>query len=210
MFDLTEDPELHRVLGRARELGFLGPGPIRDHLEHAKGAVDGLVARWGPDLEGCDAAVDLGSGGGLPGLPLAVAFPAVSWCLVDAAERRIAFLGWAIEALGLGSRVRAVRGRAEVLAHAPEHRGRYGLVTARSFGAPATTAECAVGFLRPDGVLLVSEPPEPDPSRWPSEAMGALGLEVVHTGRWMEAQLVGPLDPAVPRREGMPGKRPRW
>ncbi len=209
----TEDPGLVRVLGRARDLGLLGPGPVRPHLEHAAGAAERIAARWGPTPASVDGplwAADLGSGGGLPGLPLAVAFPSIQWRLIDAAERRIAFLEWAITELGLAGRVEAVRGRAEVIAHAPEHRGRYDLVTARSFGPPATTAECAVGLLRSEGALLVSEPPEPDPTRWPAGPLASLGLEVVGSGPWMEARRTGPLDPSLPRREGVPAKRPRW
>ena len=47
---------------------------------------------------------------------------------------------------------------------------------ARSFGPPAVTAECAIGFLRPGGEILVSEPPEPDPDRWPADGLAGLGL----------------------------------
>jgi 16S rRNA (guanine527-N7)-methyltransferase len=60
--------------------------------------------------------VDVGSGAGLPGIPLAIARPDLTVVLVDSLARRIAFLSEALDALGLGDRVSVVRGRAEDLA----------------------------------------------------------------------------------------------
>ena len=55
----------------------------------------------------------------------------------------------------------------------PSLRAAFDLVVARSFGAPAVTAECAVGFLATGGHLAVSEPPEPEADRWPPEGLAA-------------------------------------
>jgi len=71
----------------------------------------------------------------------------------------------------LGERVRVIRSRAEVAGHDPALRFQFDLVTARGFGPPAVTAECAAGFLRVDGRLVVSEPPEDRVSRWPSDGL---------------------------------------
>ena len=49
-------------------------------------------------------------------------------------------------------------------------------MTARSFGPPAATAECAAPLLAVGGLLVVSEPPD-GPDRWPADALAALGLE---------------------------------
>src|SRR5581483_5139953 len=88
------------VLEEARDLGFLGPGPLKPHLDNA----EGFRAAWdGPPPP---SAVDLGSGGGLPGLPLAIAWPATAWLLVEANGRRARFLAQAVRRLGLGNRVR--------------------------------------------------------------------------------------------------------
>ena len=76
------------------------------------------------------------------------------------------------------------------------------------------TAECAAGFLRiPHGRLVVSEPPEPDPARWPAEGLARLGLRAVerHVGAGVTVQVleaVSPLDDRFPRRTGVPAKRP--
>ena len=85
--------ELVGLLTEARRLGFLGPGPVEPHLDHAlafAGAVPEAPAR----------ALDLGAGGGLPGLVLAaLTWPQTSWTLLDAQRRRTEFLEDAVEAL---------------------------------------------------------------------------------------------------------------
>jgi len=121
--------------------------------------------------------LDLGSGGGLPGLVLAELWRFARLTLVDANERRTDFLAWAVGDLDLGDRVRVVRARAESLARDPEERSAYDLVVARSFGPPAVTAECSAPFLRAGGALVVSEPPgDPDGSRWPEDGLTVLGM----------------------------------
>jgi len=70
--------------------------------------------------------VDVGSGAGLPGLPLAILRPDLKVTLLESLERRTRFSELAITELRLGARVRVVRGRAE------EHQERYGVVTSRA------------------------------------------------------------------------------
>ena len=204
---MGEIGDLRDALHEARALGLLGPGPIGTHIDHADELVTELK---GHGVDVGSRCLDLGSGGGVPGIVLAVREPASRWTLLDAAERRTAFLQRVVSSLDLGDRVEVVRGRAEVVARDSVHRGVYDLVTARSFGPPAVTVECAAGFLAPGGWLAVSEPPIPDPARWPESGMRALGLEVVSTGSWMLARLVLPVPDDVPRRDGVPRKRPRW
>ena len=113
-------------------------------------------------------------------------FPAARGVLLDAGQRRGEFLREGVERLDLGDRVEVGAGRAEVLAREPSLRAAFDLVVARSFGAPAVTAECAVGFLRAGGALVVTEPPASSGStdRWPVEGLARLGfgpaLEIRH------------------------------
>jgi 16S rRNA (guanine527-N7)-methyltransferase len=143
----------------------------------------------------------------VPGLVLALRWPASTWTLVDAMERRCRFLSEAIEELGLASRVQVVQGRAEELGREPSLRGRFDVVTARSFGPPAVTAECAAPFLAAGGRLLVSEPPT-EAVRWPDE-VALLGLAVGARRGSIQVLIQTTLCPdRYPRRTGVPAKRP--
>ncbi|HVW34600.1 MAG TPA: RsmG family class I SAM-dependent methyltransferase [Acidimicrobiia bacterium] len=157
-------------------------------------------------------ALDLGSGGGIPGLVLATARPDLDLTLLEARRRACAFLREAVGELGLG-RVRVVEARAEDAARRPDLRETFVAVVSRSFGPPAVTAECAVGFLRNGGVLIVSEPPS-DEARWPDDGLERLGLSAATLERHDDASFVRIVkvraDDRWPRRVGIPAKRPVW
>lgn len=195
---------MNEVLNRAREEGFLGPRPVEAHIRHAHGFAAGVDAP--PAL-----AVDLGSGGGVPGLALAVLWPASRWVLVDASSRRVAHLRWAVDQLDLQDRVVVRHDRAELIGRGAL-RGRCDLVTARSFAGPGITAECAAPLLCVGGVLVVSEPPEETP-RWEPAGLTELGLAAPRRYRaedaWYVAMRLERLaSDRYPRRVGIPAKRP--
>lgn len=200
---VRDDQALLRALAEARALGFLGPGPVLDHVDHSLR----FAAAPGGSLEG--PVVDLGAGGGVPGLVLARAFPDVRWLFLEASQRRTAFLRHAVAELGLDDRVTVLTARAEEAGRNPEHRGRYRTVVSRSFGRPGVVAECAAPLLAPGGHLIVSEPPDPS-ARWPASGVEAVGLRAVPSqdpGFWVGAQ-VEPAPDRYPRRVGIPAKRP--
>jgi 16S rRNA (guanine527-N7)-methyltransferase len=188
------------VLEEAKSLGFLGPGPVDSHLEHARRFV--VTA-----LELPARALDLGSGGGVPGLVLAFTWPKSHWVLLDAMHKRCVFLRDAVERLGLVGSVEVVEGRAEDVARRPEQRSSFDLVTSRSFGSPAVTAECAAGFLKVGGHLLVSEPPGGEP-RWPAGGLGLLGLSLLSASNVAVLQSVRKCPNKYPRKVGQPAKQP--
>jgi 16S rRNA (guanine527-N7)-methyltransferase len=193
------------ALAEARALGFLGPGPLDAHVASA----DVFIAAIGEELRG--PALDLGSGGGVPGLLLAAHYEAVPWVLLDVHRRRTSFLARAVAALGWADRVQVVRAPAEAAAHEPMHRAVYELVVSRSFGPPAVTAECAAGFLIDGGRLIVAEPPAPDPSRWPADGLSMLGFERQHSATGVAVLLrSGALDDEIPRAWRSMERRPRW
>lgn len=209
------------LLEDARSLGFLGPGPVAQHVEHARGfAVAAVVpcgsaAGPGPAAE-CSpptSVVDLGAGGGLPGLVLAVLWPDSRFVLVEVAVRRAAFLRRAVDRCGWAERVEVVEERAEVVGRDPNRRERADVVVARSFGPPAVTAECAAPLLRAGGRLVVSEPPGvADARRWPVDGLAVLGLGAsvsVRDGFGYRVTVQSSPCPArYPRRVGIPAKRP--
>jgi 16S rRNA (guanine527-N7)-methyltransferase len=198
------------VLEDARSLGLLGPGPVERQIHHATDLARAIGAFTGRFL-------DLGSGGGVPGLVLVQEFPDARAVLLDAQRRRGEFLQRAVERLGVSDRVDVVVGRAEVLARTGSLRAGFDLVVARSFAPPPVTAECAVGFLRSGGALVVTEPPATNrlADRWPDAGLAELGFgpagSLRHGGTGavrIEAQ--GMPDDRWPRRDGVPTKRPLW
>jgi len=194
---------LDAVLERSRALGFLGPGDAAEQRRHAE-AFGALL----PDAPA--VAVDLGSGGGLPGLVLAAALPRTRWVLLDAMTKRTSFLDEVVHELGWQDRVEVVTGRAEELAR--ERRATADVVVARGFGPPAVTAECAAPLLRLGGVLVVSEPPGSTGRRWPAEGVAELGLVldrvVAGPPAFVRLQATVPCPGRYPRRTGVPAKRP--
>lgn len=162
---------IDEVLAEAQRLGFLGPASIASHRRHAHAF---LAA-----LRPAASILDLGTGGGLPGLVIAEACPESTVVLLDARERRTDFLRRAVSRLGWDRRVVVLTGRAEALGHDPQWRSTCAAVVARGFAAPGPTAECAAAFLAEGGQLLVSEPPPDgrlDHVRWPTEPLSELGL----------------------------------
>ena len=161
--------------------------------------------------------LDLGSGGGLPGLVLATYRPELELTLLEARQRACRFLREAVTALEL-ARVAVVEARAEDAARRPDLRESFDAVVARSFGPPPVTAECAVGFVRTGGRLVVSEPPgdeeRADADRWPHSGLEELGLSPPAAGGGPGASFVlmekERSDDRWPRRVGIPAKRPLW
>ena len=175
---------LVEILDVAVEEGFLTAAGASDGVDHSKGFL-------GPDNRGpsltlgaADLAVDLGTGGGLPGIVLASRTTA-RWVLVERSDRRCRFLKWALRELGLETRVQVTNTDARDLARSC-CRGRASLVTARSFGPPPVTAEIGAALLKVGGTLVVSEPPREEGvetlERWPSVGIGRLGL--TDKGSW--------------------------
>ena len=152
--------------------------------------VDSLTA-VGPMRErGIDRFLDLGSGGGLPGIPLAAALPAGEALLVEPIGKKARFLATAVEATGLARRVRVAATRAETLAADPDHRGRWPAVTVRAVAGLADLVELAFPLLVDGGCLVA----------W---KRGDLTTELGTAGRAIDALGGGVLevvDPSLPGR----------
>lgn len=217
------DPESRaaRIYEEGQSLGFLGPGPVQPHVTHAKRYAQPLLSVLEASTQAGDAppsgdsmsvrVLDLGSGGGVPGLFLALSMPSVQFSLLDAMEKRCAFLEQVVETYEMAN-VEVLRGRAEELGRLESLRERYVAVVARSFGPPAVLAECATAFLRVGGCLLVSEPPDA-PQRWDKLGLSQLSLEMTPSIAEPDFHLavlrkVSQVDRRWPRRVGIPAKRP--
>ena len=161
--------------------------------------------------------MDLGTGGGLPGLVLALRHPDVSWLLVDATAKKVAAVQEFAEDLGLRN-VRTQAGRAETLAHEAALRGAFDGVVARAVAPLATLAELARGFLRDGGRLVALKGPAYTEELAGAErALDLLRLRVESTQRlptvaresWVVTMRAEGTPPAgYPRRDGLPKSDP--
>jgi 16S rRNA (guanine527-N7)-methyltransferase len=128
---------------------------IREPAEIAiRHVVDSLVGA--PLLErlGVGGFIDLGSGGGFPGIPLAVAGRADRVLLVESVGKKARFLETVATALGESARIRVAATRAETLARDGDHRARWPGVIARAVAPLAELIEVAFPLLAPNGVLI--------------------------------------------------------
>jgi 16S rRNA (guanine527-N7)-methyltransferase len=118
------------------------------HVLDSLAALPWLTARTVPSL------LDLGSGGGFPGVPLAAAMPDTDVALLEAVGKKARFLEASLSATGLAPRVRVITARAEALARARDHRDAWSVVTARAVASSAELVELAFPLLAPGGSLL--------------------------------------------------------
>ena len=164
-------------------------------------------------------AIDIGTGAGLPGLPIKIARPELTLTLLEATGKKAAFLERLVQQLGLAG-VTVVHARAEELAHDPAHRAAYHLALARAVAPLRVLVELALPFLRVGGYLAT-----PKGSAAAREAKQAAAALQICGGR---LELLRPLDlpgpgpiPTLvliskiadtpdryPRRPGIPAKRP--
>jgi 16S rRNA (guanine527-N7)-methyltransferase len=99
--------------------------------------------------------LDLGSGAGVPGIPLAVALPAVHVVLLESVGKKCTFLAHGLAAAGLEGRAEVVCARSEQYSAGPPGRAAHERVLARAVGPLATVVELAAPLLVPGGVLVV-------------------------------------------------------
>ena len=166
---MTSRRSVADVLADAQRLGTLGDRPIEEVIDHARLFLAGLEGITG-------TVVDIGTGAGVPGLVLAEARPDLTFVLVDRREARTDALSRGVVACGLADRVAVIAGDTAAVACDERWAGRCAAVVSRGFGPPTETLEAARPFLQTGGRLVVSEPPEPDPDRWPEAELEALGF----------------------------------
>lgn len=168
---MSGEPSLGLVdaLLDAQRRGFLGPRPIPEVISHARGFVRAL--------EACDRVVesvlDLGSGGGVPGLIIAHDLPASRLTLLDRRAKRTDALERLVRRLGWQDRITVAC--TDVTTFVPD--GPFDAVVARGFGPPEFTLAQAARFVGDGGPIVISEPPEVD--RWDDRLLAELGLRRV-------------------------------
>ncbi|MFK8022888.1 MAG: RsmG family class I SAM-dependent methyltransferase [Ilumatobacter sp.] len=158
------DPALLDVLTESQRLGFLGDRAVVDAAAHSRrfaGALEDVSGR----------VIDIGAGGGLPGLVVAHDRPDLELLLVDRRAKRTDFLQRSIRRLGWSDRIRVEAADVRQLIQ----RGITGdAVIARGFGPPMETVGFAHQLTVPNGRIVISEPPASD--RWDDTELGRMGI----------------------------------
>jgi 16S rRNA (guanine527-N7)-methyltransferase len=178
--------------------------------------VDGQIADGAPlksiSWQAIRRAVDIGSGGGLPAIPLAIALPDVQFSLLEANSRKCAFLEHVAGTLGLRN-VSVLPGRAEELGHRLGLREQFDRAISRAAAPPAVLLELALPFVKPAGDLVAQvsnlDPHSLEPA---ARLLGGGSPRIERPVRGGGALLVVPklaaTPPEYPRRVGLPGRKP--
>lgn len=177
---MTSSPSdaLTDALGDAQGIGLLGDRPIPEVIAHAGAFVSALSEVTG-------RIIDLGSGGGVPGLVIADARPDLEIVLLDRRQKRTDFLERVVRRLGWSDRVRVVHGDAAVLGRRAPHLCGYDAAVSRGFGPPDVTVRLSTPFVRTGGWVILTDPPAEHGDRWSSiphpglRRMSAPGSSVV-------------------------------
>jgi 16S rRNA (guanine527-N7)-methyltransferase len=191
--------------------------PLLDRWLEAVGSTPGLTALRDPDearrvllddaLRGLPLVareegpvVDVGSGGGTPGIPLAASLPDRSVTLLEAERRKCEFLErWTRELPNLT----VVWGRAE-----EQPLERHGVAVAKALAHPPTAAEWCLPLVREGGAVVLWVGPTSEPGRVASVAERIAGCVEESPEGFVVIRKTGPTPPGFPRRTGMARKRP--
>jgi 16S rRNA (guanine527-N7)-methyltransferase len=207
---------LERAYANAVRLGFLGPRELERIWERHLDDALGLAAIRCPQPG--ERWVDLGSGAGLPGLPLAVAYRSTAFTLVDAQRRRLDWVAATAEDLHL-TNVTVVHARLEDYGHGTARQS-FDVATARALGPLPVVAELGLPLLKTEGRLLIprGQPAtdELEQAAIACEQLGGRVDEVVpnpsspidQVGFVVIMAKIAATSPRFPRRSGVPARTP--
>lgn len=164
----------------------------REHVERSLTALDAVRRFEGP-------IVDVGSGGGAPGIPLAVALPEREVTLLESQVRKVAQLERFARAF---PNVLVVRGRAE------EHEHRYGVAVARALAPPPVAAEWCLPLVATGGAVVLYVGPTADAEQVQRVADRVGGGEVSVEPGLLVIPKITQTPEGFPRRPGVAKKRP--
>ena len=173
---------------------------------------------WAKSVE-VEKVVDIGTGGGFPGIPVAIANPTWNLTLVDSTRKKIQFLSTLCASLQL-PQVACLAERVEALGQASAHRSQYDLALIRAVGSAATCAEYAIPLLKIGGIAVLFR------GQWQAAdtealqpALTTLGSQLLQLRSWstpltqgvrhcLYLQKMTATDNQYPRAVGIPAKEP--
>ena len=191
---------------------------IRDEAEfREKNVLDSLALVGRPEIEGAKRFLDLGTGGGFPGLPLAMEYPDKEFVLFDSVAKKLTVVSDTAEKLGL-SNVKTLWGRAEEMGHKEELRESFDLVVSRAVANMSSLAEYCLPFVKVGGWFVayktVTASEELEAAHRAVKVLGGDGITAVPDGRESNEHVFAIVKkiaktPAVyPRSGGAPRKKP--
>jgi 16S rRNA (guanine527-N7)-methyltransferase len=197
----------HLLLEWNRSINLTGARTLKE-VEALIDDAGGLVeASW----SGITTVIDIGSGGGLPAIPLAAAMPDVRFTLLEANTRKTAFLEHVAGTLGLAN-VTVAPGRAEELGHQAALREQFDRAISRAAARPEVLLELALPFVRTGGDLVAQvsslDPLALEPA---ARLLGGGTPRLEHPAGGHALMVVPKLAPTpsrFPRRIGLPGRKP--
>lgn len=163
--------------------------------------------------------LDVGTGAGLPGLPIKIARPEIELTLLEATAKKTLFLNHVVSVIGLGG-IRIVTGRAEEVARLAEFRESYDIVLSRALAKLPVTVELCLPFCRSGGLYIAYK--KGDIKEEVEESLTALQIlggelrevrtvnipELLEERCLVIIEKVAPTPEGYPRRPGIPQKRP--
>ena len=189
--------------------------------KHLWDSLSGL-APWlvdtGTDQNAPIRIIDIGTGGGIPGIPAAIALAPTRLTLVDSTRKKIQFLQTLCQQMSLDAT--CIAERAETLAQQKAHRDHYDLALVRAVGSAATCAEYALPFLKVGGqTVLFRGQWSPADTEALIPVVDLLGGEITDLQSWQTPLTHGtrnclfihkykPTPPELPRAVGVPAKKP--
>jgi 16S rRNA (guanine527-N7)-methyltransferase len=204
----VNDSKLQELARLISEWPGLVSGPAGDLV------ADSLVLS--DHLGAAEKVVDVGSGGGLPGLPLKIALPGLDMTLIEADQAKAAFLVSACSALGLRG-VEVVARRAEDVGRDPRYRESFDVAVARALAPMPVLVELCLPLVRVGGRLLAQKT-ESEDLRGATRAIEALGGSLSRVvaapsaargaGTIVIVDKIRSTPPAYPRRAGVPARKP--
>jgi 16S rRNA (guanine527-N7)-methyltransferase len=193
---------------------------ITDYQEvQVKHFLDSLTILTAVELSEGLRLIDIGSGAGLPGIPLKIAFPGINLTLLEATAKKALFLEHIVGKLGLNGTVTTI-GRAEEVGHDNRYREKFDLVLSRAVAPLLVLAELTLPFCAVGGVCIASKKGDIErevaPALHAIEVLGGslreakpVALAELNDKRWLVIiDKLRPTPPQYPRRPGRPAKRP--